>query len=88
MTAVDLDHEPAIGPVEVDLEAVEPGIDERLGQAHAEEGILGAAARPGAARPVELDRSSRTARLWRPFARAMTSRTAASTKRPGTRLRG
>ncbi len=53
---VDLDSDAAIRPVEVDLEAVQGGVDERLGKPEPQERVLRAAARPRAARTVKRDR--------------------------------
>ena len=54
--AVDLDHEPVLGPVEVDFEAVQVGVDVRFGVAERQERVLACALRARASGVVELDR--------------------------------
>ena len=80
--AVDLHDQPALGPVEVDLEAVQVGVDERLGEAERQERVLAGALRPRAARVMQLDRPLEHVQLVAPEDAAIESRTAASTKRP------
>ena len=53
--AVDFDGEFAVGPVEVDLEAEQVGVDEGFGEVEAQERIFGAASRARAAAVVEGD---------------------------------
>ena len=83
--AVDLDAQVLLWPVEVDLDAVELGVDERFGELGVldlgEELILESAAGAGAAWRWALREASRTASSWRPVARVIAWRVASRLKR-------
>jgi hypothetical protein len=79
MGAVDLDGELAFGPVEVDFEAEEVGVDQRLVVNEREEGVFGGASGSGAAASVEGDGLVEHVEVAAPRARVIESRVAAST---------